>query len=72
LVTARAIRFGEFKRVRESSQYEYGLVEFLLDEKGRGEGRILPWVKIRINQQGGLEIESLGTSPIKLTNIKKD
>ena len=72
LVTARAIRFGEFRQVRESSQYEYGLIEFFLDEKGQGEGKVLPLVKVRINQQGGLEIESLGTSPIKLMNIKKD
>ena len=71
LVTARAIRFGEFKRVRESTQYEYGFVEFLLDENGQGEGRILPWVKIKINQRGMLEIESLGTSPVRLMNVKR-
>ncbi len=71
LVAARPIHFGEFKAHTQSQQYEFGFIEFILDQKGKGEGRILPAVKIRINKQGMLNIESLGYEPLKLSNVIK-
>jgi len=71
LVAARPIHFGEFKAHTQSQQYEFGFIEFLLDEKGKGEGRILPAVKIGINKNGLLNIESLGFEPLKLINVIK-
>ena len=72
LVLERPIFFAEYKyhaaRVRD---YEFGIIEFLLDEKGKGEGMVIPTAKIKLNKQGNIEIETLGIGPQKLLKVSK-
>jgi hypothetical protein len=72
LVTERPILFAEVVRgTPRSMGYEFGIVEFILDEAGNGKGTIIPTAKISINKDGKIEIETLGTGPQKLQNVKK-
>ncbi len=73
LVTERPIQWieltgGTSPRTRE---YDFGVVEFLLDENGKGEGSLIPTAKVMLNDEGKIVVETLGTGPQKLRNVKK-
>lgn len=72
LVTERPISFVEAVRPTRSEDYEFGVIELTLNEKGKGEGVIIPTAKVSLNKDGQLEVESLGTGPQKLLGVKKD
>lgn len=72
LVTERPILFVEgMSGTSRSRDYEFGIAEFILDEAGNGEGTIIPTAKVSINKDGKIEIETLGTGPQKLRNVRK-
>ena len=73
LITERPISWAELRgaispRTRE---YDFGVIEFLLDENGKGEGTLIPTAKVELNDKGQIVVETLGTGPQKLTNVKK-
>lgn len=73
LVTERPITFAEqMAGTPRSRDYEFGVIEFTLDEKDKGEGYIIPTAKVSIGEDGKLVVESLGTGPQKLLNLKKN
>ena len=72
LVTERPISFVEAMRPTRSEDYEFGVIEFTLNAEGKGDGYIIPTAKVSINKDGQLEVETLGTGPQKLLNVKKD
>jgi len=73
LVTERPITFAEqMAGTPRSRDYEFGVIEFTLDEKNKGEGVIFPTAKIGVDEKGNLTVESLGTGPQKLMSVKKD
>ena len=45
-------------------------LEFTLDESGKGEGTMIPTAKIMLNEEGQIVVETLGTGPQKLLNVK--
>lgn len=71
LVTERPISFLEGYRGGSSKDYKFGVIELLLDEKGKGSGRALPAAKIWFNKKGELEIEHLGMEPVRLAGVFK-
>jgi len=73
LFTERPIAFAEQFRNTRSSEYEFGFVELRLDEKGEGEGIVVPAAQIRFNDDGQLEIETLPetTGPQKLIGVRE-
>lgn len=71
LVTARPIGFLELRQGTRSRDYQFGVMELLLDEKGKGSGTALPAAKIWFNKKGELEIEHLGMEPVRLVNVFK-
>jgi hypothetical protein len=72
LVTARPLGFGEVARSMRTLENQFGVIEFTIDESGRGTGYIIPMAKIQINKEGKLEVETFGTTPQKLTNVKQE
>ena len=75
LVTERPILWWEVagRRMSRSLDYEFGYVEFTLDEENnKGEGYIIHTAKIDLTKEGKVSIETLGTNPDKLQNIKKE
>jgi hypothetical protein len=73
LVTERPILWAEMAGMTARSRdYEFGWIEFTMNEKGKGEGFIIPTAKVFLNKDGQLEVESLGVGPQKLFNVKKD
>ena len=71
LVTERPITFVEAMRPTRSEEYEFGVIELTLNEKGQGEGLVVPTAKVSFNKDGQLEVETLGTGPQKLIGVKK-
>lgn len=73
LITERPITFAEqVAGAPRSRDYEFGVIEFTLDDKNKGEGVIFPTAKVGIDEKGNLTVESLGTGPQKLMSVKKD
>jgi hypothetical protein len=73
LITERPITFAEqMAGTPRSRDYEFGVIEFTLNEKNKGEGVIFPTAKVGVDEKGNLTVESLGTGPQKLMSVKKD
>jgi hypothetical protein len=72
IVTARSMSFRELYNSGRSVDYPYGYLQFTLDEKGVGTGKIMAAAKIKFNKKSGqYEIESFGNQYIKATNVRK-
>ncbi len=71
LLMNRPIGFLELRRGGRSTNYEFGIIELLLDEKGEGSGVALGAAKIKFNEKNQLEVENYGTSPIRITNVHR-
>jgi hypothetical protein len=74
LVTERPIQWWEVAgHTSRTRDYEFGYVEFTLEEdKNKGEGYLIHTAKIDLTKEGNVSIETLGTNPHKLQNVKKD
>lgn len=66
----RWMGFGELRRGARSVDYPFTYIEIFLDEKGRGEGTLIPAARVRIRSSGDLDVENFGTYPAKLVNLK--
>jgi hypothetical protein len=71
IVTDRPVFFAELKHRTRSRDYELGVVDFTLNEEGKGEGVLIPAARINFNKDGELEIEIHGTGPQKLLNVRQ-
>lgn len=71
LVSERPMSFFEARQGIRSKDYMFGVIELLLDEKGKGSGSGLTAAKIWFNKKGELEIEHLGIEPVRLVNVFK-
>ncbi len=70
--TNRRMTFGEVSRNDRSSDYPVGILELLITPDGKGgEGVLVGATRVRFDENGRLEIESLpqNTGPQKLTNV---
>jgi hypothetical protein len=72
VVTDRPIAFVEAYQATRSRDYRFGVAEFKLDEKGTGEGTVIPAARVEFDDDGRLVIETLphSTGPQKLMGIK--
>ncbi len=73
LVTNRPILWWEVAGATPRSRdYEFGYIEFTLDEEqNKGEGYLIHTAKIDLTPEGKVSIETLGTNPHRLQNVKK-
>lgn len=76
LVTDRPIGMGEAMRNPRSTEYDISAVimEFYQEDgKDKGEGTLLVGAKLAFDKEANkLEVESLGSQPVRLTNIKRE
>jgi hypothetical protein len=72
LVTNRPILWWEIAAATPRSRdYEFGYIEFTIDEEqNKGEGYLIHTAKIDLTSEGNVSIETLGTSPHRLQNVK--
>ena len=70
--TNRPINFLESWNNTLTSDYPIGVIEVFLPLEGKGEGVLLAATKIRFNEQGRLEVQSLptNTGPQKLSDVE--
>ena len=73
LVTNRPILWWEVAAATPRSRdYEFGYIEFTLDEENnKGEGYLIHTAKIDLTPEGKVSIETLGTNPHRLQNVRK-
>lgn len=71
LLMNRPIGFVELRRSGRSRDYEFSILEMVVDEKGKGSGTILPAAKIQFNKDNQLEVENYGMDPVRLTNVRR-
>ena len=67
----RPIEMVEAMRGLRSRDFPFGLIELYLDENGNGEGKLLPAADARFNENGTIEIVSLGTQPFRILNVRR-
>jgi hypothetical protein len=72
VVTDRPIGFFEAYERTRSMDYRFGVAEFKLNEKGTGEGMVIPAARVEFDDEGKLVIETLpsSTGPQKLIGVK--
>jgi hypothetical protein len=72
VVTDRPIAFFEAYENTRSRDYRFGVAEFKLDDKGTGEGVVIPAARVEFDDEGKLVIETLphSTGPQKLIGVK--
>ncbi len=70
VVVARDIAFFETWRHTRSRDYPYTILEIRLDEEGRGEGTMIAAARMETNEEGAVEIDSLGWRPIRLIGVR--
>ena len=58
--------FDESQPLAQPQDYEFGLIELVLDEKGEGQGTHFPSVRIGISKDGNIEFTPLAGEPQKL------
>ncbi len=72
IVTARILPFIELYHSGRSTDYQFGVMRFTLDEKGEGTGGVIAAAKISFNKKKGIyEVESFGNQYIKLANMRR-
>jgi len=71
LVSNRPLGFLELRRGGRSVDYQFSVLELILNEKGEGEGVALSAAKIKFNEKNQLEVEQYGQTAIRVTNIRR-
>ena len=67
----RWVGFGEVRRGARSLDYPFTYLEIYLDDKGKGEGSMIPAARIRHKRGQTIEVENFGIYPARLTNIRR-
>jgi hypothetical protein len=73
LFTERPIAFAEAYLDTRSRDFEFGVVELRLNEKGEGEGTVIPAASISFDKEGRLVFETtpFATGPYKLIGVRE-
>jgi hypothetical protein len=70
-VTARTMSFLENWSGGRSTQYRFGILRLVLDEKGQGTGQVIGAARIKFDKKKGqYEIESYGNQYVKIANVR--
>lgn len=69
-IFTRSIGFGELRRGTRSVDYPFGYLDIRVDERGKGEGTIIPAAKIRFRGSDTIEVEDFGTLPGRLMGVQ--
>lgn len=69
LVTDRPVGGFEVAHSLRSEDYPIGWVEIEIDKNGKGTGRLIPAAQLTV-KDGSLIMETFGTQPMKLVQVK--
>ena len=70
LGTDRPVSFLE-SRSGIRSQYPFMIIDIRLGADGKGEGRLLPLARVRVDPDNVVEIENYTAMPVRLTSVRK-
>ena len=70
VIYERSIRFSELRYGTRSQDYKFGHAELFLDQKGEGQGTLIPAAKIKALSDGTWEVEDFGTFPARLLGLR--
>jgi len=72
IVTARNMSFWELREGGRSTDYQFSVLQMMVDERGKGEGSVIVAAKIKFDKEGTLVIESYGIQDtVRLTNVRR-
>ena len=72
VVFERWLGWAEVRAGARSLDYPFTYMEIFLDQKGKGEGTLIPAAKVRAKSADSLEVENFAIYPARLTNVKLD
>ena len=72
LFTARNVSFAELRQGGRVRDYRFSFIQLLVDEEGNGQGTLLAAARPSFNEEGVLEIESIGNQPYALRNVRRN
>lgn len=70
LMLDRPISFRELANNTRSTDYPFTYLELNLDQGGHGDGKMIAAAKVSLTGDNSVEIESLGTQPIRILQVK--
>jgi hypothetical protein len=71
VLAKRWIGTFEQRRGTRSLDYPFTYVELFVDERGRGDGGMIPAAKVRALGDKTIEVENFGIYPARLNNVKR-
>jgi hypothetical protein len=72
IATDRPISFLESVRRPRTIDYPFMIVDIRMDEKGDGEGKLLPLAKITASDDNVIEVENYASVPVRLTKVRRE
>ena len=69
VATARPLALFETYRNTSSREHAFGFIELRLDKEGKGSGIVVGAARLEFNDEGALEMESYGNTPLSITEI---
>lgn len=69
-LSERWLGFGELRRGARSLDYPFTYIELFVDDRGRGEGTLIPAARVRFKKGNTIEFENFGIYPARLMNVQ--
>ncbi|HLM56451.1 MAG TPA: hypothetical protein VK422_10085 [Pyrinomonadaceae bacterium] len=66
----RNVRMFELRYGARSADYRFGYAEIFLDNRGRGQGTIIPAARVRMRDGNTWEVEDFGEFPARLMGLR--
>ena len=66
----RNLNFFELRYGRRSADYRFGYAELLLDEKGKGQGTLIPAARVNLKDGNQWVVEDFGVFPARLMGLR--
>lgn len=70
LLTDRPISYSEALNSPVTRSYPYGIMKFTLNDKGEGQGKIYPIVRIKKMSEDQIAIDDYGAIPLDIPNVR--
>lgn len=66
----RNVNFYELRYGTRSEMYRVGYAEIFLDQRGRGEGTLIPAARVRLRDGNVWEVEDFGVFPARILGLR--
>lgn len=71
ILSERWLGFGELRRGARSVDYPFSYIELFIDDKGKGEGTMIPAARVRFKKGKTIEVENFGIYPARLMGVRR-